>query len=181
MNPELPPQDQQKNIGRLMIYAMWLVILGLLTLFFQSVLERQRNPNQSVSMVRSGDGQDQVILKRNRFGHYVASGLINEQPVTFMLDTGASDISIPHRVADKLALKKGRELIYQTANGQAKVYATTLKKVALGPLSLTNVRASINPNVDDNEILLGMSFLKHVEFMQQGDTLVLRQPPDPIR
>jgi aspartyl protease family protein len=40
---------------------------------------------------------------------------------------------------------------------------------------LQQVRASINPNMQGNEVLLGMSFLKHLEFTQRGDSLTLRQ------
>ena len=47
----------------------------------------------------------------------------------------------------------------------------------LGELSVDNVRANINPGMRGNEILLGMSFLKQLEFTQRGDTLTIRQYP----
>jgi aspartyl protease family protein len=50
-----------------------------------------------------------------------------------------------------------------------------LEKVSIGDISLEGVRASINPNVRDMDILLGMSFLKNLEFTQRGNTLILRQ------
>ena len=50
-------------------------------------------------------------------------------------------------------------------------------KVAIGPIELSTVKASINPNMLGNEILLGMSFLKHLELLQRGDKLTLRQYP----
>lgn len=174
MNDDLQPQQHQNRIGKNMIYGMWLLVLALLTLFFNSVLDRQRNPNQTVLGLEDG-GVRQVKLQRNRFGHYVASGMINDHPVVFMVDTGASDISVPAKVAERIGLKRGQELVYHTANGSARAYATMLSSVSLGPILLKKVRASINPNVDDEEILLGMSFLKYLEFGQQGQTLTLRQ------
>ena len=51
---------------------------------------------------------------------------------------------------------------------------------ASGDISLQNVRATINPGYKSNQILLGMSFLKHLEFSQRGDTLTLRQYPDDL-
>jgi len=175
MSIKLPPQEHQQRIGKIMIYAMWLVLLGLLALFFNMILDQQHNPNQALSGKVDGNGIREVVLERNRSGHYVASGLINGQSVVFMVDTGASDISIPDGVARRLGLKRGRQLTYQTAKGPAIVYSTVLSGVSLGPISLKQVRASINPNVDGDEILLGMSFLKHIEFSQQGRTLTLRQ------
>ncbi len=118
-----------------------------------------------------------MVLQRNRKGHYVSSGYINGEPVTFMLDTGASDISIPASVADRLGLKRGAPLYFNTANGTVMGYSTFLDSVSIGDITLRNVRASINPNVKDMDILMGMSFLKHVEFTQRGDTLTLRQYP----
>jgi aspartyl protease family protein len=114
------------------------------------------------------------VLKRNHFGHYVTSGTVNGDPVEFLLDTGASDVAIPADLADRLGLKRGPPVQYQTANGTITAYRTTIDSVAIGPMVVRNVPASINPGMHDMEILLGMSVLKHVEFTQRGDTLILR-------
>ena len=168
------PEEQQRRIGKIMVGAMWLVLLGLLTVFFNDFLEKQHNPNQQIASVQR-DGQQELVLQRNKYGHYVASGMINQQPVVFMLDTGASDISIPLEVAKRLGLQPGRTVTYQTANGPALNYATQLDSVSLGNITLYNLPASINPNVNQDDVLLGMSFLKHLEFSQKGNTLTLRQ------
>ena len=168
------PEEQQRRIGKIMVGAMWLLLLGLLTLFFNDFLEQQYNPNQQIASVQR-NGQQELELQRNKYGHYVASGMINQQPVVFMLDTGASDISIPLKVAQRMGLQPGRAVTYQTANGPALNYATQLDSVSLGNITLYNLPASINPNVDHEDVLLGMSFLKHLEFSQKGNTLTLRQ------
>jgi aspartyl protease family protein len=168
------PEEQQRRFGKIMVGAMWLLLLGLLTLFFNNFLDKQYNPNQQIASMQR-DGQQELVLKRNKYGHYVASGMINQQPVVFMLDTGASDISIPHKVAKRLGLQPGRAVTYQTANGPALNYATQLDSVNLGTITLYNLPASINPNVNHEDVLLGMSFLKHLEFSQKGNTLTLRQ------
>ncbi len=158
-----------------MTITMWLVVLALLTLFMQNWQEKQYNPNQQVGLMTGDAGQRELVLQRNRYGHYVASGLINQHPVVFLLDTGASDISVPETLARKIGLQRGRAMRYQTANGTITVYATRLAEVDLGGIVLRQVRASINPNMQGNEVLLGMSFLKHLEFTQRGDRLTLRQ------
>jgi len=169
--------QQPRRIGIWMVVAMWVIVLWLLSMFFEKWLERDHNMNQQVESVVGADGVREVALLRNRSGHYVSSGFINDEPVVFMLDTGASDISIPYRVADKIGLKRGTQKMYQTANGPALNYSTQLAKVGIGDIELRNVRASINPNVEGTDILLGMTFLKHLEFAQRGDTLTLRQYP----
>jgi aspartyl protease family protein len=166
--------DDIARIGRWMYFAFWLVVLGLLTLFFSNWYERQQNPNRQLE-TRTAAGYSEVSLERNRYGHYVASGRINGHDVVFLLDTGASDVSIPQHIADRLGLEHGRRIPYQTANGLAYGYATQLDRVALGGIELRNVRGSINPNTDSDQILLGMSFLRQLEFSQRGETLTLLQ------
>jgi aspartyl protease family protein len=159
------------GIGRGMTFVAWIIVLGLMTLFFSRVLERQHNPNQRVAS-QTGSDAGSVVLQRNRQGHYIATALINGQPTEVMLDTGATRVSIPEQLADALGLQRGRAGQSSTANGMITTYATTLDSVQLGDITLHNVRASINPNGED--VLLGMSFLKQLEFTQRGDTLILR-------
>lgn len=159
------------GIGRGMTFVAWIIVLGLMTLFFSRVLERQHNPNQQIAS-QTGANNGSVVLQRNRQGHYVATALINGQPTEVMLDTGATRVSVPEHLARTLGLRKGYPSQTSTANGIITTYATTLDSVQLGGITLHKVRASINPNGED--VLLGMSFLKQLEFTQHGDTLVLR-------
>ena len=167
--------DSEQRLGKGMIYAAWLLVLGLLFLFFNHFLGRQYNPNQKPISECGQDGYCEVTLQQNRGGHYVASGMINGQPVNFLLDTGATIVSIPENVARSLNLKRGTPILANTANGTITTYSTELDRVALGDIELYQVSASINPYMSSDEILLGMSFLKHLEFTQRGDILILRQ------
>lgn len=167
------PQDTRR-IGKFMTFAAWVVLLGLLTLFFTDRLDRQRNPNQSVVSRLTDAGVSEVVLTRNRYGHYVTSGTVNGQSVEFLLDTGASDVAIPAQMADALGLERGAAVKYRTANGIVTAWTTRLDSISIGPMVIHDVSASINPGMGDMEILLGMSVLKRVEFTQRGDTLILR-------
>jgi aspartyl protease family protein len=167
------PQDTRR-IGKLMTFAAWIVLLGLLTLFFANRLDKQRNPNQAVLSRVNDAGISEVILARNRYGHYVTSGAVNGKAVEFLLDTGATDVAIPVQLADALGLKRGAAVRYQTANGPITAWLTRLDSVSIGPLEIRDVAASINPGMGDMEILLGMSVLKRLEFTQRGETLILR-------
>jgi aspartyl protease family protein len=141
---------------------------------FNNLLEAQRNPNADPQSLRNATISE-VLLKRNRYGHYVATGAINNEPVEFLLDTGATDVSVPEGLANRLGLDKGARARFQTANGSVYGHMTQLDQVRLGDIELEGVRASINPGMSGESVLLGMSFLKHLEFTQRGDTLILRQ------
>lgn len=157
-----------------MIFA-WIIALGFLVMFFNGVLERQHNPNQSVQTTMGQDGIREIKLKRNRQGHYVTRGWINNQPVVFLLDTGATVVSIPERVANRLGLERGRAGYSSTANGTIQTFATKLDSIGIGDIQMNHIAAQINPHMHTEEILLGMSFLKRLELIQRGDTLTIRQ------
>ena len=146
----------------------------MLALLFDRLLDQQRNPNQSVQTVQSG-AHEEIVLQRNRSGHYLFNGQINGKTVTFLVDTGATMTSIPAHLADRLQLRKGAPFAVQTANGTSTAYATRVNNLRLGDMTFSNVRASLNPGMAGDEILLGMNILKDMELVQRGQTLVIRR------
>jgi aspartyl protease family protein len=164
-----------QGIGKFMTTLAWVVALALFAWFFAGLEERENNPNQYIATQQLDDGGKVITLQRNRYGHYVADGFINGERVTFLLDTGASDISVPGGLAEKLGLRRGPAQQYNTANGVITGYLTRLNSVRLGDIELHDIRASINPHAQGDELLLGMSFLRELEFTQRGDTLTIRQ------
>ena len=169
------PISEQKRMGMGMMIMAWVVLLGLGIVFFGDVLEKQFNPNQRLDTQYSEEGIREVVLQRNRLGHYVTSGTINGRPVTFMLDTGATGVAIPEAIARKLEIPRGRPYRTQTANGVSTSYAAMLDSVAVGEIELHVVPAVIAAGLAMDQLLLGMTFLKHIEFTQRGDTLILKQ------
>ncbi len=160
-----------------MIYLAWILFLGILTMAFTKFLDRQNNPNQKIAVSYNADQIAEVVLQQNRQGHYLANGAINDKAVTFLLDTGATHISIPEHIARQLNLTKGFPMKVSTANGAITVYDTRLDSVSIGAITLHNIRANINPFMKSDEILLGMSFMKQLELIQRNGQLILRYPP----
>ncbi|WP_109341105.1 retropepsin-like aspartic protease family protein [Saliniradius amylolyticus] len=155
-----------------MAVLAWIALLGLLTLWFNEELTEQFNPNQQ-PLSQTQNGRQEVRLKQNRQGHYVASGLINGSPVTFLLDTGATHVSIPAHLGERLNLQPGARSRVMTANGSITVAQTRIDRLQLGDISLYDVRANLNPGMGGEAILLGMSALKQVDFRQSGEWLYL--------
>lgn len=156
------------------MFIAWGIGIGLFTWLFGSWEDKQLNPNQSPESFRS-QGAAEVTLQRNRFGHYMATGKVNYQEALFMLDTGATYVAVPANLQKKLGLIAGQVHYTSTANGTSKAYTTIIDQLAIGEIELHNVRASILPGMQGEEILLGMSVLKQLEFSQKGDRLTLRQ------
>lgn len=175
MGPPPPPGDTSHRLGKQMIVAAWLAALLLLTLLFQGLLERRDNPNRQPDARVGADGTREVNLRRNPAGHYLATGTIDGHPVTFMVDTGATDVAIPMAVAERIGLSGGARGLARTAAGDVETRHTRLDRVTLGPIELTDLRASILDRMEGEEVLLGMSFLGRLELWQRDGVLVLRQ------
>lgn len=163
-----------KKTGQGMMIIGWLLVLGVGTYMAGFWQEGKNNPNQNPQS-STLNGVTEVILKKGPRHHYVAGGFINNRPVKFLVDTGASDVSIPAKLAQKLKLERGFPMMASTANGMVEVYATTIKTLTLGDIVLRDVSASINPGMQMDEILLGMSALKYLDFQQKQGELILKQ------
>ena len=162
-----------QRAGRIMLVLAWGAGLLLATQFFGEWEQSRLNPNRSPESQVLGELVE-VRLASNSQGHFVADGLINGEKVTFLLDTGATDVAIPARIGDQLGLPRGAPVLLQTANGQTTGYRTRLDSLTLGDIVLTDVRALVAPGFQSDQVLLGMSALKQLEFTQRAGTLVLR-------
>ena len=167
--------DLGRSVGRGMIVVAWIGIIAILAYFLQKLSDHQSFPNQNITGVVTADGSRQITLQRSRNGHYFVTGKINGVKVRFLLDTGATNVSVPMDIATKIGLKKGISYPIRTANGTGQEFATVIKSLTIGPIKLTNVRAGINPNYNSESILLGMNVLKKFRMVQQDDKLTIQQ------
>jgi len=170
-----PTADTASTLGRWMIIALWLLLLGFGTWYAQGWLER-RDRAQDPRISQAADGRESIELDADRWGHYQVAGEIDGQRVEFLVDTGATGISVPEGVAERLGLERGRGYPVSTANGSITVYSTRLAEVRVGNLRLQDVRAHINPGMDGEVALLGMCFLRNFELLQRADRLTIREP-----
>lgn len=166
-----PPQHPY---ARWLTNGAWVALIALLTLYFADREHERNNPNQQVASSLTGTIAE-VELKANTRHHYLANGLLNGIPVTFMVDTGASDVAIPAELGKKLGLIPGERGTSITANGEVTVFRTHIKSLQLGDIVVRDIRGSLNPGMSaEDEILLGMTFLKNLDFSQKNDVLTLR-------
>ncbi len=174
----MPDQEQNKNepnphggSGRLMLYAGWLIILSVMAYLFGNWEQNRINPNRNVETRIVGE-QSQVILKRNANGHYLLNSSVNGATVTFLVDTGASQLVFTPEQARLAGLTPGNSYYVSTANGNVQVQSTVVDQLNIGDIELRQVPAAINPNMD-GFALLGMSALSSLEWRQTGDELII--------
>lgn len=161
-----------RRLGKGMWYLFWVLLLGLLALFFSRWEQQRHHPNTEL-VVREGSARPTLVLKPNHQGHYLLNGQINGTEATFLIDTGASDVVIPSELAAQAGLQGRGRFLARTANGTIEVSRTVIDRLELGPLVLRDVTATINPHME-GEVLLGMSALRHLELGQTGQGMTLR-------
>lgn len=99
-------------------------------------------------------------------GVLFVDGFINEEPVRFLVDTGADEISIPYAEAIRMGLPvfEGRRLESNTASGTVGVYRIMLDSVTVAGVTVKNVAAHVSESdLGVQTVLLGMSFLGRVK------------------
>ncbi|MDX1512582.1 MAG: TIGR02281 family clan AA aspartic protease [Gammaproteobacteria bacterium] len=109
---------------------------------------------------------------------YPVVGSINGYPVNFLVDTGATSIAMNSLEAKRLGIDfavEGQPTISQTASGLAKAWIINLKRVKVGDIELTNVRAAVLEGNYPTQVLLGMSFLGRLDMRREGGVLELRK------
>jgi aspartyl protease family protein len=108
-------------------------------------------------------------------GHFTADGQVNGQPVRFVVDTGASLVSISVSEAQRLSLdyKKGQKALMNTANGATTGYLVQLDTVKVGGVTLHGVDAVVIEGTGFGSPLLGMSFLNRMNMKREGDIMTL--------
>ena len=167
--------SETKQIGIKMQILAWLVFLLIIGVYLQEKIESKKNHNEIPETILGKNEFKEVHLRQNRLGHYTVKGEINGFAVTFLVDTGATGVAIPGSIAKQLSLPFGRRLKTSTAAGDTIAYLSRLETVKVGHIILSDVEAAIVPKMQTNYILLGMSFLKHIELIQRDGLLTLRQ------
>ena len=131
---------------------------------------------QNVAAQPSTSGSQKVVLTADSAGHFLTSGNINGTTVRFLVDTGASMVSLGASDARRIGIdaSKGEQALTSTANGQAVVTRVKLDNLRVGEITMNNVDALVHQQ-DMPFALLGMSFLNRMEMQREGDTMTLKK------
>jgi aspartyl protease family protein len=117
-----------------------------------------------------------VVLNANAQGHFVTTGAVNGAPVTFIVDTGATTVTLGSTDARRAGIdyRKGEAGYSMTASGPAEVWRVKLDAVRLDGVVLRDVDATVLAN-DLPVVLLGMSFLNRMQMERSGERMILRR------
>ena len=110
-------------------------------------------------------------------GHFMTDGMLNGQLVSFLVDTGASVVTLNQADANRLNInyrKYGVRTEVLTANGKSFAWSVPNNKLQIGNITVENIDVQVAQG-DLSSSLLGMNFLNHVNLSRKGGALELRK------
>jgi clan AA aspartic protease (TIGR02281 family) len=131
----------------------------------RSAAEEESDPGTSTA------GNNTFIIGQGHNGHYYVDGSINDHFLNFVIDTGASVVSIPLGMASSAGLRCERRGAVNTANGISGVCWITIQKLTFGTFTFRNIEAMAVPNL--SQPLLGMNVLKRFNVEQKNGQMRL--------
>lgn len=150
----------------LAIFTFWSLVIGLLFWISTEVLKPK-----PATVTASGD----LVIPKSRDGHYYVQGTVGGQPVLFMVDTGASMVTVSEALARSAGLGPGTTTTFQTANGPLHGRIVAGVPVTVGPLRISGVRVGVGlVGGAPDQALLGQNFLGRFDILLAGETMTLR-------
>jgi aspartyl protease family protein len=119
-----------------------------------------------------------IVLTADTGGHFVSNGTVNCRQARFMVNTGATMVSLSQADAERIGLnfRNAPRGVVRTANGDVPVHRVILDSVRVGDVLVRSVEAVVLPSAMDH-VLLGNSFLSRFQMRRENDRLELQRKP----
>ena len=152
--------------GLIPMMIFWFAVMGLL----YALMTHYLKPKQA-QVLSNGD----LIIARSQDGHFYTTGMINGRQARFLVDTGASVVSVSEEFAQKAFIHGGVSTTFRTANGDRPGRVVNGVTVSIGPVSVTNVKVGVGlQGGHEDDALLGQSFLSKFDVTMGKNEMVLR-------
>lgn len=148
------------------VLIIWITIFTAAYAYFNARLE----PRVSVAKPSAIAGE--VRIPRSWDGHYYIQGSINGYPIIFMVDTGATVVSVGSAFATNARLPKGRSATFTTAGGVVQGEMVSDQTIEAGGIVVSGLQVSVG--LPGDMALLGQNFLRNIDVIQSNDTMTLR-------
>jgi aspartyl protease family protein len=137
------------------------------------VVQQSASTRSAASQVSSGAS---VALPRREDGHFYANAEVNGSTIEFMVDTGASVVSLSRADAERAGITVDPdqfEVVAEGASGPVMGTAVVLREVSLGDHRVNDVPALVL--ADSRQSLLGQNFLSQFQSVSiENDQMMLR-------
>lgn len=154
----------------LLLVTVWLGLIGTGWFLMHSAMA----PPQVVDGCGEAAGARELRIPVARDGHFYLPGAVNGVPVTFLVDTGASYVTVDATLARSAGLGDGTPAMFSTAAGPVQGAIARSREVRAACLEVAGLSVAVNPGLGD-VALLGQNFLRQFEATQTRTELLLRR------
>jgi len=151
---------------------IWFIVF-IFCIVLALVWENYRSEKSSLNSF--DEDLEKLTLETASDGHFYVTLSINNKPINFLIDTGATAMILSKKDSEKLGFnvdKLNFSQLAQTANGEILISPVVFDKVRLGFKNFLNVKAFISQK-DMEKSLLGMSFLSKLEKLEIGRNIMI--------
>lgn len=133
--------------------------------------------NQSIAGNFKKRERNSLRIYPDALGMYFVDGAINGEKTRFLVDTGATYVTLSGNKAGQLGIdfRKGSPSQVQTAAAVVKAWTVKLDSVSVGGIRMSNIDATVIAGDQPFEVLLGNSFLQHTRMQKAGAVLELNK------
>lgn len=133
--------------------------------------------NQSIAGTFKKRERTSLKIYPDSIGMYFVDGSINGQKTRFLVDTGATFVTLSGNKANQLGIdfRKGTPNTVQTATAMVQAWVVKLDSVSVGGIRVSNVDATVIAGEQPSDVLLGNSFLEHTQMQKAGAVLELKK------
>jgi aspartyl protease family protein len=145
----------------------------------QAVVAKPTKPTQPPPQQQQANNNSRSLtIRASEGGHFAVEARVDGRRLPFLVDTGASQITIRASDAGRLGFRptpSEYSIKISTANGEGRAAVVDLRSVEVGDIVVRNLRALVVPDLALSVNLLGMSFLSRVRWSHERGKLVLEQ------
>ena len=167
--PNPAPPDYFERLtawGPFRIGVFWVVVSASLYVAIGYYMKPK-----SLTVSASGN----LVIPRARDGNFYASGTISGKPVTFLVDTGASLVTVSEQFAHEAGLEAGAPTVFKTVNGDLAGRVVSDIPITIGPVAVSGIRVGIGfVGHDTGDALLGQNFLSKFDVVLSKEQMSLQ-------
>jgi aspartyl protease family protein len=163
---------------RILLVVLVLMAASVYSVHVIQQIGRAPASDRAVKQLPQKPDDTRTVVIKSENGHFAADARVDGHPIAFMVDTGASLITIRASDADALGYRtQERDYVIRinTANGEGRAAPIELSRVEIGDITVRDVPALVVPDAALGVNLLGMSFLSRVHWSHERGQLVLEQ------
>jgi len=140
-------------------------------------VQRKLGLNQSIQGNFKSTARSTSRIYPDSLGMYFIDGKINGRSTRFLVDTGATFVTMSSQHAKTVGIdyRRGKRGSMRTATETVSSWHIYLRSITVGGIKLSNIEAAVLEGSQPEQVLLGNSFLSRTQIQRKGSVMELHK------